>query len=87
MGIENIHPKKDVPWIVSEFETQVRGEKSLAKNVPCLRKDGTVVYADINSFNLHLENRIVNVGIFRDMTERRKNEEMMEHYANHAHIW
>ena len=78
MGIGNIHPEKDLPHVVAEFEAQVRGEKSLAPELPCLCKDGRVIYADIRSTPIVIGDRGCVVGIFTDITERRKSQDALK---------
>jgi len=73
-GVADIHPKDSLEHVVSEFEAQARGEKTLAQNIPCLRKDGTVIFADINTRKIVIDGRECNVGFFRNVTERRKLE-------------
>ncbi|MDD4870264.1 MAG: PAS domain S-box protein [Kiritimatiellae bacterium] len=72
MIIRNIHPESEWPHILSEFEAQAREEKILVVNIPCLRKDGTIIYADINATKLMLDGQECNVGFFRDVTERKQ---------------
>ncbi len=74
LTVNDIHPLEDLPYIIDQFEKQSRGEIKLAKNTPVRRKDGSVFYADINTFVITLETRLYLTGIFRDVTERRKNE-------------
>ncbi|MHC4891281.1 MAG: PAS domain-containing protein, partial [Planctomycetota bacterium] len=74
-GISGVHPKEDLEYVISEFEAQTRGEKRLSSNIPCLRKDGTTVYADINTALVLVDGRQCNVGFFTDITDRRKAEE------------
>ena len=76
-SVMDIHPQKDLDYVISEFESQARGEKTLAVNIPCLRKDGTVVYADINTTKINIDGRDHNIGIFRDITERKQIEEIL----------
>jgi PAS domain S-box-containing protein len=71
MSVADIHPKDALAGVVAEFEAQVRKEKALAVDIPCLRKDGTIVYADINSVPIRIDDAVCNVGFFRDTTERR----------------
>ncbi|MBI4351808.1 MAG: PAS domain S-box protein [Elusimicrobia bacterium] len=75
LGVTEIHPKDALPAVIAEFEAQARGEKLLAPDIPCLRKDGTVFYADINTVRTVIDGRDCNLGMFRDSTERRKAEE------------
>ncbi|MHC4497517.1 MAG: PAS domain-containing sensor histidine kinase [Planctomycetota bacterium] len=77
-GVYDIHPKDSLDHVISEFEAQVRGEKALAPNIPCLRKDGTIMYADINTARIVIDGRQCNVGFFTDITERRKAEQALQ---------
>ncbi|MDK1030847.1 MAG: PAS domain S-box protein, partial [Planctomycetia bacterium] len=75
MGVEDIHPKESLEHVISEFEAQAKGEKILAEDIPCLKKDGTIVFADINATTAVIEGRKCSVGFFRDITERKQAEE------------
>lgn len=77
MGVDDIHPKESLEHVYSEFEAQARGEKSLASNIPCLRKDGKVIYADINTTRILIDGKECNVGFFTDVTERKQAEEAL----------
>ena len=61
LGITDVHPKESIDKVVSEFEAQARGEKTLAMEIPCLRKDGTVIYANINTSSTILEGKNCNI--------------------------
>ena len=74
LGISDIHPKDKLEHTISEFEAQARGEKTLAQNIPCLRKDGTIIYADINTTVALVDGKNCNIGLFRDNSERKKAE-------------
>jgi PAS domain S-box-containing protein len=75
LGVADIHPKESLDHVLSEFEAQVRGEKTMAPDLPCLRKDGTLFYADISGALIVLDGRECNVGFFADITERKRAEE------------
>lgn len=75
MTVFDIHPKEHLDHVLSEFDTQVKGEKALAVSIPCLRKDGKVIYADIDSAKVIVDGRECNVGFFTDITERKKTQE------------
>jgi PAS domain S-box-containing protein len=75
LGVSNIHPKDDLPHVAAEFEAQTRGEKTLAADLPFLRKDGTIFHADVNATLVTLDGRPCLVGFFRDITERKRAEE------------
>ncbi|MGD0897415.1 MAG: PAS domain S-box protein [Thermoguttaceae bacterium] len=78
LGVADIHPEDSLDHVASEFESQIRGEKALAPALPCLRKDGTVFYADINATAIVIEGRKCNVGFFTDITDRKRAEEKLE---------
>jgi PAS domain S-box-containing protein len=75
MGVPDVHPKESLEHTLSEFEAQARGEKTLAPNIACLRKDGTIGYVDINTARLMIDGRKCNVGFFTDITEHKLAEE------------
>ena len=74
MGVSDIHPRKDLEYVISEFEAQARGEKTLSSSIPCLRKDSTIIYADINTAKILLNDRECNVAFLTDITERKRVE-------------
>jgi PAS domain S-box-containing protein len=75
LGVPEIHPKESLDHVLSEFEAQARGEKTMALDLPCLRKDGTVFYADVSSSFIVLDGREYIVGFFVDISERKRAEE------------
>ena len=78
LGVPDIHPKEDLPYVIEQFEKQVRREIEVAKDLPVKRKDGTVFYADVNTSTLTLAGRKYLLGIFRDITERKRAKEERE---------
>jgi len=82
MGVVDIHPKNSLEHVVSEFEAQARGEKLLAMNLPCLKKDGTIIYMDVNASMVKMGEKHRVMGVFRDITERVKAEETLKKYHN-----
>ena len=74
MGVRDIHPAANRPRIIKDFERQNRQEISLVQNIPMQRKDGTIFYADVSSAQITLQGRPYQLGIFRDVTERKRLE-------------
>lgn len=72
LSVLDMHPKDALPRILDLFERQERGEISLAPDIPMLRKDGTVIYADINAVRRTLDGKPCLIGVFRDITEQKK---------------
>ena len=75
LGVADIHPPEDLPGVVEAFERQLRGEISVAADIPVRRRDGSVFLADVNSAAVSLGGRVHLLGIFRDITERRQLEQ------------
>ncbi|MFC1537462.1 PAS domain S-box protein [Gemmatimonadota bacterium] len=75
MGVRDIHPKNSLDHVLSEFKAQARNKKTLAQNIPCLRKDGKVIYADFNTTTVLIDKRNCNIGFVRDITERMQLED------------
>jgi len=82
LGVADIHPKEDLPDVISAFEAQARGETTLAAGIPCLRKDGAVFYTDIKTATAILDGRVCNVGFVTDITERKRAEEEHKRIEN-----
>ena len=78
LEIMDIHPEEDLPYVLGQFELQTKQELNVAKNIPLRRKDGSIVYADVNSFPINLVGKTYLMGIFRDITERIKAEKSLK---------
>ncbi len=75
LGVSDIHPKSDLPYVTEQIEKQIRKEIKIAQNIPVKRKDGSVFYADVNSSLIKIGGKRYLIGIFRDTTQRRQEEE------------
>ena len=77
MGLKDIHPVKDIDFVRKEFQALAHGDKKLATDIPCLKKDKTVLYAEIVTSTIVIDNRLCNVGFFTDITGRRLTEDTL----------
>ena len=87
MGVSDIHPPESLEHVIAEFEAQARGEKTIASSLPCLRKDGTIIYVDISTTSMLMDEKKCNVGFFSDITARKRAEEekqALERQMQHA---
>lgn len=74
LSATDIHPPESIEHVVAEFMAQARGEKTLAREIPCLRKDGRIFYANVNASSVELAGRVYSIGLFADVTERLRAE-------------
>jgi len=75
LSVSDIHPAEDLPFVVAQFEAQLRGENNVAIDLPVKRKDGSVFHADIASAPVQIGDQRFLIGSFRDVTERNKLEQ------------
>ena len=78
MNVSDIHPPQDLERVVAGFMAQTRGGETLAPAIPCLRKDGTTIYADINASRLVVGGKDCSVGFFTNITARKRAEEALQ---------
>ena len=74
IGVEQIHPAEALSHVLEQFAKQSRGEIELATELPVQRKDGSIFFADVNSFPITLNGQAYLAGFFRDVTERKNSE-------------
>ncbi len=80
LSVDDIHPKENLKHVISEFEAQARRKKTLAQDIPFLRKDGTIMYADINTSKALINGRECNIGFIRDITEHKQLANELKRY-------
>ena len=78
LSIKDIHPEVDLPHVNEQFKRQAMGELVVAEDLPVMRKDRTVFYADISSKAIRLSGKEYVAGIFQDITERKKAIELLK---------
>ncbi len=78
LSVMDIHPKEDISYVLNQFNNQVNGNISLAKDIPVKKKDGKIFYCDINSSTVKILDKLYLMGIFRDITDRKKTEEKLK---------
>lgn len=75
IGVDNIHPQKDLPSIIKQFNRMVKGITKVANNLPVKRKNCEIIYVDVVASPIKISGKKYIMGSFRDITEKRKSEE------------
>jgi len=84
LGVTDIHPEEDLPYVIEQFEKQARREISVAGSLPVKRKDGSIFYADVSSAPIAISGKKYLLGMFHDVTERRQFERTLREYSEKA---
>jgi len=94
LRIEDIHPEEEMEHINDLFEKQARNEILIAEQVPIIRKDQSIFYADISAAAMKLEDNDYQIGIFRDVTPRverlasgNENREQIQLFFHNAPVY
>ncbi len=80
LKVMDIHPGEDLLSVIEKFEKQSKGEITLAVDIPVKRRDGSIFYADITSACITLGGRTYLIGIFRDITERKRIDDELKEF-------
>ena len=75
LKIEDMHPEEGLGPVLAALERQITGESPIASDIPFKRKDGTILFADVNSGPIEIDGRKHLIGVIRDVTYRRDSEE------------
>ncbi|MCC5810007.1 MAG: PAS domain S-box protein, partial [Ectothiorhodospiraceae bacterium] len=78
LSVSDIHPKDSLPWVLEQVRALAEGSLQVARDVPVLRRDGSVFYADINASRVSLNGRSLLLGTFRDVTQRKREAELVQ---------
>ncbi len=78
IGFDDIHPEDALPHVLEQLRKLVGGKITTAEDLPVKRKNGSIFYADITGSPLQIGGKPFALGIFRDITERKKAEEAMK---------
>lgn len=81
LKVSDLHQKEDIPFVLEQFEKQAREEIFFAENIPMKRKNGSLFYADISTSVLCWGEQQCMLGVFRDVTERKKTQERLKLFS------
>ncbi len=71
-NISDIHPIEKLQYVSEQFENQFKKSKKITIEVPVLRKDKSVFFAEIGAYPIIIDKSPYLVGYFRDITERKQ---------------
>lgn len=77
LRILDIVPQEARAQVEEQFKKQLSGEIALAKDIPVEKKDVSIFYADINASPVVINGTTFVMGIFRDITERKRAEQAL----------
>lgn len=86
LSVEDIHPKGDLPYILKQYNKQSRSEISVARNLPVMRKNGGIFYADIGASSITIGDRSFMMGFFREITRRTDAQNSLQDSYNKLEI-
>lgn len=75
---EGLDPAEVLPRVMETLERQKHSEALLATDVPMRSKDGSVLCVDINASAITLGGRPHVMGVFRDVTERKRADDVLD---------
>ena len=78
LGIPDIHPKESLSNVVRQFLKLLKKEISIVQDIPVIRKDKSVFFADVSASNINYNGIECLLGMFRDVTDRKKAEEELK---------
>ena len=71
LHIADFHPPEVMAAIVPDFERQARGEIEFINDLPVIRKDKSIIYADTSVAPVQIGGRQYLLGVFHDVSERK----------------
>lgn len=83
INISQIHPEEERARVANAFREMVEGKIETLLDANVIRKDGKACPVDISGGAVIYGGRQVALGIFRDITDRKKMEEHIQEYQEH----
>ncbi len=79
LSVNDIHPKESLESTLAVFEALTQSETpERGVDIPCLRKDKTTLFVNINASIIPLDGQNYIVGFFTDITKRKLAEEALK---------
>ncbi len=78
LNLFDLHPEKNQAQVMEKFDKQVHGEIVVAEDIPVLRNDGSIFYADISATPLVVSGKKFMFRTFIDITERKLDQDKLK---------
>lgn len=82
LKVSDLHLEEDVSYVLEQFDKQARGEIQVARDIRVKRKDGSILYTDVNASPIILDGKKYLLAVFRDITERKEAEKKDKEYLD-----
>lgn len=79
----DLHPPQELERVQAEFARMTDTAYGRVDDIPVVRKDGSVFWAEIRSSHVVLEGQVSAVAIFSDITEQRNYRKQLEYVAHY----
>jgi PAS domain S-box-containing protein len=79
----DLHPEADRPFIDTQIEKFLQGGKPVRHDIRFLRKDGSVLFADVSPALVRLGGAPYVLVALKDITQRKQMEEELRQHAEH----
>jgi PAS domain S-box-containing protein len=77
LTVRDLHPADALPQVLLVFQADAPQRQRYHESVPCLHKDGSVLYADIGTVTIVPKGRRCLAVFFRDVTHRVQSEDAL----------
>ena len=77
LSVDDIHPPESMLHVLDAFRAMSERRLKSVRAIPCLRKDGGIVYADITAAHLIYQKQPCMFCFFHDVTEQRRAMELL----------
>jgi PAS domain S-box-containing protein len=74
LKVMDIHPEEELPHILGKINEQIKKPLAAAEDIKMKKKDGSIFYANVSGSLLSIAGKKYALGVFRDVTERRRAE-------------
>jgi PAS domain S-box-containing protein len=79
LTVRDLHPAEARPRALAVFQADLAHRQSYHESVPCLHKDGSVLYVDIGTAAIVPHGQCCLAAFFRDVTHRVQSEDVLRH--------